>query len=82
MRLPRCRSAGGLASGDSPNPSALGARERHGVALRYGLDGGPERTLTEVAGTIGVSRQRVRLLETRALEQLASVPELRALRAA
>ncbi|HWT25123.1 MAG TPA: sigma factor-like helix-turn-helix DNA-binding protein, partial [Solirubrobacteraceae bacterium] len=49
-----------------------------GVELRFGLDGGPPRTLDEVAGEVGVSRQRVRRLEQAALVALARRPELRA----
>src|SRR4051812_12094481 len=42
----------------------LAERPREVIALRYGLDGGEGKTLTEVAGQIGVSRERVRRVET------------------
>jgi RNA polymerase primary sigma factor len=47
----------------------LGDRERSIVRARFGLDG-PERTLREVAGELGVSAERVRQIEQRALEKL------------
>jgi RNA polymerase primary sigma factor len=60
----------------------LADRPRRILELRYGLDGSEPRTLDEVADELGVSRQRVRLLETRTLQTLAARPELPALRAA
>jgi RNA polymerase primary sigma factor len=48
---------------------ALGDRERKILCARFGLDG-PERTLREVAVELGVSAERVRQLEQRALEKL------------
>ena len=56
--------------------AAIGARPRRILELRYGLDGGDPRTLEEVAAELGISRQRVRKLETRTLLELASHPEL------
>lgn len=58
--------------------SAIGPRPRRILELRYGLGGRPPRTLDEVAGALGISRQRVRTLETRTLLELAARPELRA----
>jgi RNA polymerase primary sigma factor len=47
----------------------LDERERTIVRSRFGLDG-PELTLRELAGTLGVSAERVRQLEQRALGKL------------
>ena len=47
----------------------LDERERMIMRARYGLDG-PERTLREVALVLGVSAERVRQIEARALEKL------------
>jgi RNA polymerase primary sigma factor len=40
------------------------------VSLRFGLDGEPPQTLEEVGGQLGITRERVRQLETRALREL------------
>jgi RNA polymerase sigma factor (sigma-70 family) len=47
----------------------LSERERTVLDGRFGLDG-PEQTLRELAGTLGVSAERVRQLEQRALGRL------------
>jgi RNA polymerase sigma factor (sigma-70 family) len=49
--------------------STLTVRERTVLSRRYGLDG-PEQTLREIAGTLGVSAERVRQIEQGALEKL------------
>jgi RNA polymerase primary sigma factor len=48
----------------------LDERLRRVVTLRFGLDGEPGRTLDEIGADVGVTRERVRQLETRALRQL------------
>ncbi len=50
--------------------SSLDKRERAIVTLRYGLDGGEPRTLEEVAAVFGLTRERVRQLEHRAMARL------------
>jgi RNA polymerase sigma factor (sigma-70 family) len=47
----------------------LSERERSIVRGRFGLDG-PEQTLRELAGDLGVSAERVRQIEERALDKL------------
>jgi RNA polymerase sigma factor (sigma-70 family) len=47
----------------------LSDRERAVVCAHYGLDG-PAQTLRELAGTLGVSAERVRQIEQTALEKL------------
>src|SRR5919199_6002909 len=51
--------------------SGLSERERAILRLRYGLDTGREETLREIAGRLGLSAERVRQLEERALGKLA-----------
>ena len=48
----------------------LAPRLREVLMLRFGLDGSPPRTLEEVGVIIGVTRERVRQLEGRALREL------------
>jgi RNA polymerase primary sigma factor len=56
----------------------LNPRLQRVLTLRFGLDGRPPRTLEETGVDLGVTRERVRQLETRALQELrASAPDLR-----
>ena len=57
--------------------SRLNPRMRHVLALRFGLDGEKPRTLEEVGSGLGITRERVRQLEARALRELRVVaPDL------
>jgi RNA polymerase primary sigma factor len=40
------------------------------LTLRFGLDGEPPQTLEDVGSQLGITRERVRQLETRALREL------------
>jgi RNA polymerase primary sigma factor len=48
----------------------LNPRMRRVLSLRFGLDGERPQTLEEVGGQLGITRERVRQLETRALREL------------
>ena len=48
----------------------LNPRMRRVLSLRFGLDGEAPQTLEEVGGQLGITRERVRQLETRALREL------------
>ena len=48
----------------------LTLKEAAVIRLRFGLDCGKERTLEEVGKLLGVTRERVRQLEHRALKKL------------
>ena len=48
----------------------LRPREREVLRMRFGLDGSQEQTLKEVAEVLGVTRERVRQIELRALRRL------------
>jgi RNA polymerase primary sigma factor len=51
----------------------LNPRMRLVLARRFGLDGEPPQTLEEVGHSLGITRERVRQLESRALRELRSV---------
>ena len=51
----------------------LNPRMKHVVLRRFGLDGKPPQTLEEVGNDLGITRERVRQLETRALRELRMV---------
>jgi RNA polymerase primary sigma factor len=55
--------------------AALPERERRVIELRFGLHGGRPRTLIEVGRTFGITRERIRQIETSTLKTLASLPE-------
>jgi RNA polymerase primary sigma factor len=52
---------------------SLEPRMRHVLARRFGLDGEPPQTLEDLGTELGITRERVRQIETRALRQLRNV---------
>ncbi|WP_326697373.1 RNA polymerase sigma factor [Streptomyces sp. NBC_01754] len=50
--------------------SSLGEREHEVVRLRYGLDDGRPRTLEEIGRIFGVTRERIRQIESKTLARL------------
>ena len=68
------------ASSDNARSAELAAAVEHlnprmklVVVRRFGLDGQPPQTLEEVGAELGITRERVRQLETRALRELRMV---------
>ena len=50
--------------------SGLSPRERDVLRLRFGMDDGRQRTLEEVGQLFGVTRERIRQIEAKALRKL------------
>jgi RNA polymerase primary sigma factor len=59
---------------------ALSERERQVIELRFGLRGEQPRTLEEVGLAFGVTRERIRQIETNTLRKLGAMPEAQPLR--
>ncbi len=62
--------------------NALPERERQVIELRYGLSGVEPLTLEEVGQAFGVTRERIRQIETNTLKKLQQLPEAQVLREA
>jgi RNA polymerase primary sigma factor len=60
----------------------LPEREREVVTLRYGLTDGEPRPLREIGRRLGITQERVRQIESRALDRLARERTIAALREA
>ena len=59
---------------------ALDERGRKVVELRFGLKGQQPRTLAEVGSHFKLSRERIRQIEAKALEEIKATQEIQALR--
>ena len=55
---------------------ALAERERKVLVLRYGLQDAEPKTLEEIGRRLGLTRERVRQIETEALKRLAKLREM------
>jgi RNA polymerase primary sigma factor len=62
--------------------SRLPERRRRILELRYGLDGNEPRTVQDIAGELGLTRERVRQIELGTLRKLSAQGTLRELREA
>jgi RNA polymerase sigma factor (sigma-70 family) len=60
---------------------SLQLEEKQVILLRYGLGGEPPRTLEEVALKMGLTRERVRVVESKVVEKLSKHPQLQQLAA-
>src|SRR5690348_12825621 len=58
--------------------AALSERERHVIILRYGLADAEPKTLEDIGRRLGLTRERVRQIETEALKRLAKLREMEA----
>jgi RNA polymerase primary sigma factor len=59
----------------------LSAREAQVLRMRFGLDGGAERTLAEIGASFALTRERIRQIETQALRKLRLPTRAKRLRA-
>ena len=53
--------------------SRLNEREQEILTMRYGLDGDNNKTLQEIADMQGVTRQRIHLIQSRAMKKLVAI---------
>jgi RNA polymerase primary sigma factor len=60
--------------------SDLEPKEREVIRMRFGLDGDESRTLQEIGDALGLSRERVRQIESKAKEKLRRSREAQGLR--
>jgi RNA polymerase primary sigma factor len=76
--LPEETTAESMRSTELANAlSRLNPRMRLVIAMRFGLDGQTPQTLEQVGSELGITRERVRQLESRALRELRNqAPEL------
>ena len=61
--------------------NTLTPREERVLKMRFGLEDGTERTLEEVGQAFGVTRERIRQIEAKALRKLRHPSRSRRLRA-
>ena len=60
--------------------SGLDEKEREVIRMRFGLDGDEPKTLQEIGESMGLSRERIRQIESRAKEKLRRSREAHGLR--
>jgi RNA polymerase primary sigma factor len=51
-------------------PTCLNLREQRVLRLRFGLEDGRQKSLEDVAGILSFTRERIRVIESRALRKI------------
>ena len=69
------------AEGTTELLATLTAREAQVLKMRFGLDGGAERTLAEIGASFALTRERIRQIETQAIRKLRQPMRARRIRA-
>jgi len=60
-------------------PDCLDPRARQIIEMRYGINGGKIETLQKIANSLGVSRERIRQIEKKAIRKLMHPSRLKKL---
>ena len=68
------------ARGPQARPQLLAERERTVIELRYGLTGREPMTLEQIGRDFGITRERVRQIESNSLRKLKRLPQAQSLR--
>jgi RNA polymerase nonessential primary-like sigma factor len=65
---------------DPGDVDGLDEKEREVIRMRFGLDGEEPRTLQEIGAALGLSRERIRQIESKAKEKLRRSQQAQGLR--
>ena len=58
----------------------LNTQEKQIISLRFGIPSGNEMTLEQVGKVLGITRERVRQIQNKALDKLRGHPSLKSLK--
>ena len=58
----------------------LNTQEKQIISLRFGISNGDDMTLEQVGKTLGLTRERVRQIQNKALDKLRGHPSLKFLK--
>lgn len=64
----------------TPINEFLTEKEKEVIALRFGVYDGIEHTLEQIGNAFGVTRERIRQIEAKALRKMRDHPDVKAMR--